>query len=125
MFKGDIKHLAKENTNFREVIYTGPNAQLVLMCLQPQEDIGEEVHQNTDQILFFVDGDEEVEVMIEGQPSWADEHGVVFVPAGTRHNIVNKGHELLKLYTVYAPPAHPDKTVHVTKADAMKEEHAL
>ena len=55
-------------------------------------------------------------------PQWVDEHGVVYIPAGTKHNIINKGSELLKLYTVYSPPEHKDGTVHKTKADAQKEE---
>lgn len=122
MFSGNIKKLAKENTNFRKVVYTGPHAQLVVMSLFPTEEIGEETHAAIDQVLFFVDGDEEVEVIIDDKPFWADEHGCVFVPAGTKHNIINKGTKDLKLYTVYAPAAHKDGTIHKTKADAEKEE---
>ncbi|HVZ58585.1 MAG TPA: cupin domain-containing protein, partial [Patescibacteria group bacterium] len=108
--------------NFRKVIYTGPHAQLVLMSLLPGEEIGEEVHKTTDQVLFFVAGDEEVEAVINDKPFWVEEHGVVFVPAGTKHNFINKGSEDLKLYTLYAPPAHKDGTIHETKNDAEKEE---
>lgn len=122
MFTGDIKHLARENTYFRQVIYTGPHAQLVLMCLAPGEEIGEETHPTTDQILFFVAGDEEVEAVINDVPFWVEEHGVVFVPSGAKHNFINKGSEDLKLYTVYAPPVHKDGTIHHSKKDAEKEE---
>lgn len=122
MFTGNIKHLAKENNFFRQVLYTGPHAQLVLMSLAPGEEIGEETHPGTDQVLFFVAGDEEVEAIINDTPFWVEEHGVVFVPAGAKHNFINKGSEALKLYTVYAPPAHKDGTVHHTKKDAAKEE---
>ncbi len=122
MFTGDIKHLTKENNNFRKVIYTGPKSQLVLMSLLPGEEIGSEVHKDSDQLLFFVKGDEEVEVVMNDVPFWADEHGVVVVPAGTKHNIINKGAEVLKLFTVYAPPVHPDGTIHQTKAEAAREE---
>ncbi|CAN5180367.1 cupin domain-containing protein [soil metagenome] len=120
MFLTDIKHEAKENTNFRKVIYTGIHSQLVLMSLLPGEEIGAEVHENSDQILFLVDGDEKVEVVVNDKPSWADEHGVIFVPAGTNHNIINKGDDSLKLYTVYAPSVHKDGTINATKEDAMR-----
>lgn len=115
MYQGDIRHLAKENEHYRKVLYTGPYAQLVLMCLQPGQEIGEEVHSNSDQLLFFVDGDKEVEVIINGEPFWADEHGVVYVPSDTKHTIINKGSEKLKMYTVYAPSVHPDGLVQTVK----------
>lgn len=121
MFKGDFKHLAKENENFRKVIYTGKYSQTVLMSIKPGEEIGEEVHPMTDQIFMMIDGDEEVEVIIDGIPSWLDEHGILFVPAGTKHNILNKGESDLKLLTFYSPPAHKDGTVHKTKQNAIHE----
>jgi len=120
MFHQDIKKLAKENTNFRKVIYTGQNSQLVLMSILVAGEIGEETHRDIDQILFLVDG--EGEVIIEGQASPFTEHEVVFVPAGTRHNFKNTGNEDLKLYTVYSPPAHKDGTIHKTKEEAEKDE---
>ncbi len=122
MFRGDFKHLAKENDNFRKVIYTGKYSQAVLMSIKPGEEIGEEVHSMTDQIFMMIDGDEEVEIIVDGMQSWLDEHGILFIPAGVRHNIINKGEKSLKLITFYAPPEHKDGTVHQTKDDAAHEE---
>lgn len=121
MFRVDIEDEAERNTNFRKVLYTGPNSQLVVMSIPVGSDIGEEVHQTTDQILFFVDG--RGEAILNGESQVVKEDDVVFVPAGTRHNFKNTGDEDLKLYTVYSPPAHKDGTVHATKTDAEKEEH--
>jgi mannose-6-phosphate isomerase-like protein (cupin superfamily) len=120
MLQAKIKKLAKENDNFRKVIYTGDFSQLVLMSILPGEDIGDEVHPTTDQILFLVDG--EGSAIIAGQVTKFEKKELIFVPAGTRHNIINKGNEPLKLYTVYSPPAHLSGTVHKTKADAQKAE---
>lgn len=120
MLHEDIKKLAKENTNFRKVTYTGQNSQLVLMSIPPAGEIGEETHRDIDQILFLVEGDGEA--IIEGQSSPFTEHEVVFVPAGTKHNFKNTGSEDLKLYTIYSPPAHKDGTIHKTKEDAEKDE---
>jgi mannose-6-phosphate isomerase-like protein (cupin superfamily) len=120
MFQGDINKLAKENKNFRKVIYTGENSQLVLMSILPNEDIGMEVHEGIDQILFFVEG--LGEAVVAGKSSNVKEGDVVFVPAGTQHNFTNIGKDDLKLYTIYSPPEHPDGTIHRTKADAMKDE---
>ncbi len=119
MFHEDIKQLAKENPYFRHVIFTGAHSQLVLMCLKRGEDIGTETHPSTDQMLFVVEG--QGEATIGGETFDFDEHDVVVVPAGTVHNIKNKGDEL-KLYTIYSSPEHIHGTIHKTKADAMKEE---
>jgi mannose-6-phosphate isomerase-like protein (cupin superfamily) len=113
MFHENIKHLAQQNTYFRKVIHTGSNAQLVLMSLKPGEEIGMETHPTTDQILFFVKG--HVKAILEGQEENVGKHDVVFVPAGTKHNFVNIGNEDAKLYTLYAPPEHPDGTVQKTR----------
>ena len=116
----NIKELAKENTNFRHVIYTGVHSQLVLMSLLPAEEIGEETHITSDQILFIVKG--EGEAIVDGQTTRIEKHSVVYIPADTKHNIINKGDEDMKLYTVYAPSVHTDGIIHATKADAAKEE---
>ena len=116
----DIKKLAKENDNFRHVIYTGKQSQLVLMSLLPHEDIGEEIHETSDQILFLVAGSGEA--VLSGVTTPVEKHSVVFVPSGTKHNIINTSDEDMKLYTVYAPATHKDGTIHKTKADAVKEE---
>lgn len=120
MFYGDIRKLTIENKNFRKVIYTGEKSQLVLMNIAVNQDIGMEVHEGTDQILFFVEGS--CEATVAGKIWKVNEGDVVFVPAGTQHNFRNIGKIDLKLYTVYSPPEHPDRTIHKTKEDAMKEE---
>lgn len=120
MYTEDLKKLSKENANFRKVLHTGQHSQIVAMCLQVGEDIGKEVHPTTDQMLFIVDG--EGEAFLEGEVRAVEEHDVFFVPAGAMHNLTNIGKTQLKLFTVYAPPAHPDKTVHATKEIAERAE---
>lgn len=118
MYAEDIKKLTKENTNFRKVLHTGMHCQIVAMCIPVGGDIGEEIHGTVDQILFFVDG--EGQAILDGEIREVEEHDVVFVPAGVRHNFKNTGDEELKLFTVYAPPEHPDGTIHKTKDDAAE-----
>ena len=121
-FVADIEELTEENTDFRRVLYTGNHLQLVLMAIEPGEDIGEEVHEDRDQFFRIEKG--EGEVLIDGNRSKVKSDDAVIVPAGARHNIVNTGKKPLQLYTLYAPPEHRDGTVHVTKADAeAMEEH--
>jgi mannose-6-phosphate isomerase-like protein (cupin superfamily) len=119
----DVLRLARENENFRQVLFTTERSQLVLMSLKPGEEIGEEVHEDTDQVLAFAEG--EGEAVLEGKRSPVGTGSVVVVPGGTRHNFVNTGNAPLKLYTVYTPPEHPDGTVHRTKkeADEYEAEH--
>jgi mannose-6-phosphate isomerase-like protein (cupin superfamily) len=107
--------------DFRRVIVTGSASQLVTMCLRPGEEIGEEVHQHGDQILQVVEG--EADVILEGSSTRLGAGGIAFVPAGTRHNVVNAGGGNLRLLSTYAPPEHPDGTVHATKAEADAAEH--
>ncbi|CAN5130375.1 cupin domain-containing protein [soil metagenome] len=121
MYAEDIKKLTKENINFRTVLHTGKFSQIVAMSIPVGGEIGEEVHPNTDQILFIVDG--EGEAILNGETREISEHDVVFVPAGAIHNFKSTGDEELKLFTVYAPPEHPDGTVHKTKEDVEKEKY--
>lgn len=116
-FRGDIQALTLQNTDFRRVLFTGRNIQLVAMSLPAKEDIGEEVH-DVDQCFFFVVGT--AETTVAGEVSTIGKNGLVCVPAGTRHNIRNAGNEDLKLFTTYSPPQHPAGTVHRTKADATR-----
>lgn len=118
-FNEDISKLAQKNDYFRKVLLTTDLTQLVLMSIQPGEDIGEETHEGIDQILSIVSG--AGAAMIEGESSHVKAGSVVVVPAGTKHNFVNTGKEPLKLYTVYAPPDHKDGTIHRTKADALTD----
>lgn len=119
----DGLRLARENENFRQVLFTTERSQLVLMSLKPGEEIGEEVHEGIDQVLVFTDGEGEAD--IEGNRSPVRAGSIVIVPAGTRHNFVNNGSTPLKLVTVYTPPEHPDGTIHRTKeeADEYEREH--
>ena len=119
-FSEDIYKLAKDNSNFRKVLYTSKYSQLVLMSIPPQGEIGEEVHPATDQIFYFVGG--EGEAILDGVTSQVAEKQVVFVPANTKHNFVNSGQVDLKLFTIYAPPAHRDGVVHATKQQAEADE---
>jgi mannose-6-phosphate isomerase-like protein (cupin superfamily) len=121
-FVGDIETLTVENSDFRRVLYTGHNLQLVLMAIQPGDEIGEEVHDDRDQFFRVEKG--AGEVWIDGNRSKVEGDDAIIVPAGARHNLLNTGDEPLLLYTLYAPPEHRDRTRHVTKADAdATEEH--
>ena len=119
-FIGDIEDRTESNRDFRHVIYTGPHMQLVLMTLKPGEDIGAEVHEDTDQFFRVESGKGEVET--DGRTTPIDEDMAVVVPAGMRHNIRNTGKEPLQLYTIYAPPQHKPGTVHHTRAEAERAE---
>lgn len=121
-FVGDIENMTEHNSDFRRVLYTGKQLQLVLMSLQPGEDIGEEVHPDRDQFFRVEQGNGEV--WIDGHTTKIKSNFAILVPAGARHNVKNTGDTLLKLYTLYGPPEHADGTVHVMKADAMaSKEH--
>lgn len=116
-FVDDIQGMTEQNADFRRVLYTGTQLQLVLMSLEPGEDIGEEVHADRDQFFRVEKGTGEVS--IDGHTTPIASDVAIVVPAGARHNVTNTGDEPLKLYTLYGPPEHADGTVHVTKADAM------
>jgi mannose-6-phosphate isomerase-like protein (cupin superfamily) len=121
-YVGHIEKMTLDNNYFREVLYTGKHAQLVVMCLQSGEEIGNEVHQNVDQFFRIEKG--EATFVFNGTEKHSVKDGdAVIVPAGTYHNVINVSkNKKLKLYTVYSPPNHPDKTIHKTKADAEKAE---
>jgi mannose-6-phosphate isomerase-like protein (cupin superfamily) len=119
---GPIEKLTLENTYFRQVLYTGKHAQLVVMCLKPGEDIGDEVHPNVDQFFRIEEGEAKF-VFNEKQERLTRDGDAVVVQAGTFHNVINTSKTApLKLYTLYSPPNHPDGTVHKTKADAEAAE---
>lgn len=119
-FVADIAKLTEENSDFRHVLYTTKNLQLVLMVLQPGEDIGEEIHADRDQFFRLEKG--EGEVWIDGARTAIKSEFAMIVPAGARHNVKNTGKGPLKLYTIYAPPEHADGTVRATKSDAEAAE---
>lgn len=121
-FIGDIEDMTESNEDFRRVLYTGKHLQLVLMTLQPGEEIGEEVHDTHDQFFRFEEG--KGELWIDGKRSRVESDYAVIVPAGALHNVVNSGDKPLRLYTLYGPPEHRDGVVRSTKAEAdASEEH--
>lgn len=121
-FVEDIEELTEDNKDFRRVLYTGKHLQLVLMALQPGEEIGDEVHADHDQFFRVEKG--KGEVWIDGVRTKIKSDDAIIVPAGAKHNVINTGEKSLKLYTLYGPPDHKDGVVHKTKADAeASEEH--
>ncbi|HDZ74837.1 MAG TPA: cupin domain-containing protein [Aurantimonas coralicida] len=121
-FIGEIEKLTEENTDFRRVLYTAKGMQLVLMAIQPGEEIGEEVHDDRDQFFRVEAGSGEI--LIDGNRQGIRADMAMIVPAGARHNVKNTGGDPLKLYTIYAPPEHRHGTVHATKDEAeSSEEH--
>lgn len=122
-FVADIKEITEENADFRRVLYTGKNLQLVLMSLHPGEEIGEEVHATHDQ-FFRIETGKGV-VRIDGVQSKIKKDHAVIVPAGARHNIVNTGEKPMRLYTLYAPPQHRDGFVAKTRALAEASTEAF
>ena len=117
-----IATVAEQSADFRRVLWTGVHAQLVIMTIPPGGEIGEEVHEDTDQILTFVSGTGEA--VVAGETRNVVQGDLVAVPAGTRHNFLNTGANPLVLYTVYAPPEHAEGTVHATKEEAEAAEAA-
>lgn len=117
----NIEELTLKNNNFREVLHTGAYSQLVVMCLKPGEDIGEEVHDNVDQFFRVEAG--VGKIVMNGEEMEVRDGSAIVVPAGTKHNLHNtSATEDLKLYTIYSPANHPAGTKHVTRADAMAAE---
>ncbi len=117
-----IATVAEQSAAFRRVLWTGNHTQLAIMTVPVGEDIGEEVHDDTDQILTFVSGSGEA--IVGGQTQAVAQGDLVVVLAGTQHNFRNTGVIPLVLYTVYGPPEHPDGTVHETKEEAEAAEAA-
>jgi mannose-6-phosphate isomerase-like protein (cupin superfamily) len=118
-FNRNIAELARKNTDFRRVLLTQEHSQLVLMSIEPGDEIGEETHE-VDQILIFVEG--EGQAILDGKHSDIGPNALVEVPAGTLHNFINRGEHALKLFTIYAPPEEEPDTVHKTKAEAEAAE---
>ena|SRR3989344_6125227 len=122
-YKGALEKDTLANSYFRQVIFTAPHSQLVLMCLKPMEEIGMEVHPENDQFLRFESG--EGKAIIGGEEFTFGAGDCVIVLAGNEHNIINTSTDKeLKLYTVYSPAHHPDGTIHKTKEEAEAAEKA-
>lgn len=114
----NIEKATVENENFRKVLYTAQNSQLVLMCLKPNEEIGKEIH-DLDQFIRIEEGKgravlNDVEYDIE-------DGSAIVIPAGVWHNIINGPDENMKLYTIYSPPEHKDGVIHATKENATED----
>ena len=120
-FHDNIEELTLANTKFRQVLYTSAHSQLVLMCLKPMEEIGMETHEENDQFFRIESG--HGKAVVDGHEYLlADGMGII-VPAGAQHNIINTSDtDVMQMYTIYSPAHHEDGTVHVTKADAMKDD---
>ena len=120
-FNSNIEKDTLENENFRKVMYSGKNLQLVLMSLKVGEEIGEEVHDENDQFFRFENG--EGKCVIDGNEYNVGDGDAIVVPAGAKHNIINVGgEEELRLYTIYSPPHHKDGIVRKTKEEAEMDE---
>lgn len=115
-YQGNIYSETEQNTFFRKVLYTGAKSQLVAMDLKKDEDIGEEVHENVEQILFIFKGTGKS--ILDGVEKEFKEGDVVVVRPGVRHNFVNTGESSLKIFTVYTPANHIDGRMHIAKSDA-------
>ncbi len=119
-YKDNIEKVTKKNKAYRRVLYTGRYSQLVVMAVKPGDEIGEEVH-GVDQFIRFEEGTGKV--ILEGMKQVVKADDVIIIPAGTTHNVINTGKTFLKLYTLYSPPDHKDKTLDQQKKDENKHEH--
>lgn len=118
----ELEQATLDNDNFRQVLFTGPKSQLVVMSLLPGEEIGMEVHDDHDQFIRVEAG--VGKASIDGEEFDLKDGSAIVIPAGAEHNVWNTSEgEKMKLYTVYAPPEHADGTVHATKAEADAAEH--
>ncbi|HHV72847.1 MAG TPA: cupin domain-containing protein [Clostridia bacterium] len=123
-FVVNLKEAAKQNNNYRTVLWTGPHLQAVLMSIIVGGEIGLEVHPNLDQFIRIEEGQGIIQMgnrkdRLDFQRMVYDNYAI-FIPAGKWHNLINTGCKPIKLYTIYAPPAHPRGTVHITKEEAEK-----
>jgi len=119
-FHSNIEKLTLDNENYRKVLYTGRHSQLVLMCLQPKEEIGMEVHAENDQFFRFEKG--EGKCIIDGNEYAVKDGSAIVVPSGAKHNIIVSQTDSLKLYTIYSPAHHKDRIVRATKQEAESNE---
>lgn len=117
----NIEEKTLSNPNFRHVLYTTPRSQLVIMTLQPGEDIGLEKHEGHDQFIRVEAGFGEA--ILDGELHMLEDGVALVIPAGTEHNVINTSpSEKMRLYTLYTPPEHPDGIIHETKKEADEYE---
>lgn len=120
-FSANIEELTLENRKFRHVLYSAKHTQLVLMCLKPGEEIGEEVHSENDQFFRFESG--KGRVIIDDNEYFVEDGSAIIVPAGSNHNVINTSpDEDLQMYTLYSPPHHKDGIVRSTRQEAEENE---
>lgn len=112
-FVVNIENKTQENENYREVLYTGNNMQLVIMSLSPGEEIGEEVHEDGDQFIRIESGTGLF--VLEGKEFRCSDGDITLIPSGVLHNVINDGDVPLKLYALYSPPEHEDGTISAQK----------
>lgn len=116
----NIEEKTLQNNYFREVLFTAQHSQLVVMSLNPQEEIGMEVHEIVDQFIRVEQG--EGKAILNGEETIISDGFAIVIPAGTEHNIINTSSEKkMKLYTVYSPAHHKNKTIHKTKLEAQAD----
>lgn len=121
---GNIERATLDNTDYRKVVYTGQHSQLVLMCLEAEQEIGMETHPDNDQFLRFESG--QGKVVIDDNEFEVSDGMAVLVPAGAKHNVVNTSrHDPLQLYTIYSPAHHKDGIVMPTKQEADASDEAF
>ena len=119
-YTSNIENETLNNENFRKVLFTGKNMQLVVMTLQPGEEIGTEVHHDIDQFFRVETG--VAKIIVDGEEDTIGPDFIAIVPAGAEHNVINSSaEEMLRLYTIYTPPEHKDGTIHKTKEEAMQD----
>lgn len=120
-YSTNIEQKTLQNEFFREVLFTAPHSQVVVMTLKPQEDIGKEIHETVDQFIRIEAGEGRAE--IDGETIPVSNGIALVIPAGTEHNVINTSTQNpLKLYTIYSPAHHKDKTIHRTKEEALADE---
>jgi mannose-6-phosphate isomerase-like protein (cupin superfamily) len=117
-YVNNIEKATKDNTDYRRVVYTAKNSQLVLMSIEPGDEIGEEVH-DLDQFIRIEAG--QAKAILDGVEHELGDDDAIVIPQGMSHNVINTGSVPLKLYSIYSPPEHKEGTVHKTKADEMEE----
>jgi mannose-6-phosphate isomerase-like protein (cupin superfamily) len=121
-YVANIEEKTLANRNFRQVLFTATKSQLVVMALQPGEDIGTEVHHDVDQFIRVESGTGKA--VLNGEEYEIGDGSAIVIPAGVEHNVINTSQDsLMQLYTLYTPPEHEDQKVHKTKADALADEH--
>jgi mannose-6-phosphate isomerase-like protein (cupin superfamily) len=120
-FKINIEKTTKDNSDFRKVLYTSKHSQLVLMSLQPKEEIGEEIHRDNDQFFRVESG--QGKCIIDGNEYEIKDGDAIVILSGAKHNIINTATDsALKMYTIYSPAHHKDKLIRATKKEAEMSE---